>query len=140
MAQRSSYTYWQFLVVHISKKRSGTLNSPANGEPLLRKLCAKRFCNNVSPFARGRNICCGKKNVSEKRSEICFAARTQKVFPHACATNVPSGCKRGDYENNFPATKLPQQCFLVCGGLRLRLQNLRVIILGVYSININRNL
>ena len=66
---------------------------------------------NASPFARTGNICCG--NI------FCFR-ETKNVFDFFqkhffFSTNVSPFARRG---NNVSATVFPQQCFLVCGGLK----------------------
>ena len=78
---------------------------------------------NVSPFARARNICCGHKrmflilfrNILSSGTQNCFWFCSEtfcvriKCFP-VCAAQETSW-----------ATMCPQQCVLVCQGLKVNL-------------------
>ena len=64
------------------------------------------------------NICCGHKMFLNKISKIFCVPDTDTEF--VSATNVTRGGKRGNVcvGNNVSATMCPQQCVLVCQGLK----------------------
>ena len=93
-----------------------------------RKHLGKQQCfrNNVSSFAGANNNVSAtmfprllKKQETFVRNIFCFR-ETKNVFDFFqkhffFSTNVSPFARRG---NNVSATVFPQQCFLVCGGLK----------------------
>jgi len=61
------------------------------------------------------NICCGQKMFLNRKSETFFVSRTQNLCPQQMLPVQANG------ETFVSATMCPQQCVLVCQGLKLYL-------------------
>ena len=56
-----------------------------------------------------------KKNASEKNRKQFLFPRNKKFFRKKCFVRVQTGKHLGKHVSS---TRFPQQCFLVCGGLK----------------------
>ena len=84
------------------------IKAPANEETLLRKHC----CGNIVSSPRKRGNICRKNKMFLKKVRNIFVSRKQKMFPQQMFSVLANG------ETFRETTMFPQQCSLVCGGLK----------------------
>ena len=78
--------------------------------------------NNVSPFARARNICCGNKRFLKKVQKHFLLLKRKKCFRNKSFQCAQTGKHLGNIFacNNVSETVFPRP---VCGGLALSNDN-----------------